>query len=250
MTAGRPRKVDPGALYVFAHEFYWDLRRVLDGHPRWKFDEGEYKATVREIDSQEIHLTDDQNRAIARVATKEEQYSRMTGDEKKARLRDLTVSNLEVTRDFLRMEAADRARKQVWVPGKPGVIKKLLHARTPEQIRTVCKDALVLTTIQIEPGVTKQLMMPNWPIPVGSVLPRYLSEHASEFIAAKNDKRFPVSGRPTSQLKQLWFLSRALAGALFGVRVRTAINLVGSKRPEQMFEEARAGKPRRSPQKK
>ena len=87
--------------------------------------------------------------------------------------------------------------------------------------------------------------MPNWPIAAGSVLPMYLSQHAAEFIAAKHDKRFPLSDRPTSQLKQLWFLSRALAAALYGVKLRTAINLVGSKRPEEVFEESRAAKPLR-----
>src|SRR5512143_1021435 len=31
MPAGRPQKVDPGSLYTFAHQFYWDLRSVQEG---------------------------------------------------------------------------------------------------------------------------------------------------------------------------------------------------------------------------
>lgn len=74
-----------------------------------------------------------------------------------------------------------------------------------------------------------------------------LGQYACEFIAARKDTRFLRStDRPTSRLKQLWFLSRALAGALYGVGTRTAMNLVGSMRPEQMFEESREGKPRAS----
>jgi hypothetical protein len=60
------------------------------------------------------------------------------------------------------------------------------------------------------------------------------------------DPRFPrcdVKLRPTNRLKQFWFLSRALAGAAFGYRTRTSINLVGSLRPEQTFEESHAAKP-------
>jgi hypothetical protein len=91
------------------------------------------------------------------------------------------------------------ARKQEKVPGRPDVMKALLLARTPEEIRTMCEDAFVPRTIQVG-GITKEVSMPNWPIPVGSVLPRYLSQYASEFIAATNDKRFPLSERLTSQL--------------------------------------------------
>lgn len=84
-----------------------------------------------------------------------------------------------------------------------------------------------------------------------SVLPLYLSEHAVEFVAALNDPRYPLASvRPTTRLKQLWFLSRALAGAIFGVKTRTAINLVGSRRPEQTFEDARAAEPTRRKKKR
>jgi len=73
-------------------------------------------------------------------------------------------------------------------------------------------------------------------------------QYAEQYVAALNDPRFPTcdtSKRSSTRLKQLWFLSRALAGAVFGVKPRTAINLVGSMRPEQVFQEARAGKPAR-----
>src|SRR5205823_14793652 len=87
-----------------------------------------------------------------------------------------------------------------------------------------------------------------WPIAVGSTFPGYLSQHAEQYVAALRDARFPrcdVSSRPSTRLKQFWFLSRALAGALFEVRTRTAINLVGSLRPEQIFRQSREAKPSR-----
>jgi len=245
MPAGRPKKVDPGTLYAFAHDFYWQFRQIREGYFRWKFDEEEYKGLAAEIESQRIQLSDDQNLAIARAVIKEVQDGRLPEAEKEARLRELAAGNRLVTREWFHREAADEARKQVKVPGRPDVMKALLQARTPEEVRTICEDAFVSRTIRIG-GITKEVRMPNWPIPVGSPLPRYLSEYASEFLAAKSDLRFPKStARPSSRLKQLWFLSRALAGALYGVRTRTAINLVGSMRPEQLFEESRDGKPAR-----
>ncbi len=245
MALGRPKKADPGSLYFFAHDFYWQFRQMVEGHFRWRFDEGEYKHLAAGIDSQEIRLNHDQNLAIARAVIREVQDGRLTEAEKEARLRELAASNRFVTRDWLHRQAGEEARKQVKVPGRPDVMRALLQAGSPGEVRKICEDAFVPRIIQIEPGVTKEVRMPNWPIPVGSPLPRYLSEYASEFIVARNDKRFPVSDRPTSRLKQLWFMARALAGALYGLKLRTAINLVGSKRPEEVFEESRAGKPLR-----
>jgi len=90
------------------------------------------------------------------------------------------------------------------------------------------------------------MKMYTWPIDPSSMLPTYLSKHATTFVASKNDKRYPHSDRPSSRAKQLWFVSRSLAGAVYGVSIRTAINLVGSKRPDEMFEESRSGKPPRA----
>ncbi len=245
MPAGRPKKVELQELYFFAQDFYRQFRGVMEGGFRWKFDEEEYNRLVAEIDGQKIQLSGDQNLAIVRGVLKEIQQGRLPEAQEEARLRDLAADNRFVTRDWLHRQASEEARKQVRVPGRPEVMKALLQARTPEEVRTICEDAFVSRTIQIG-DITKEVRMPNWPIPVGSPLPRYLSEYASEFLAAKSDPRFPKSTtRPSSQLKQLWFLSRALAGALYGVRTRTAINLVGSMRPEQLFKESRDGKPAR-----
>jgi len=162
-----------------------------------------------------------------------------------ARLREAEQSQLAVEREFSLMEASRMATKQLKIPGEPDVLGALLRARTPRQVRKICRDAYVSVESHDAKGNIKSREMLNWPISLGSVLPMYLSQHAAQFIAAKQDPRFPRSDRSTSQYKQLWFLSRALAGAVFGVQTRTAVNLVGSKRPEQVFEESRASKPLR-----
>ena len=246
MIAGRPKKADAGALYAFAHQFYWDLRGISEGHFLWKYDEEEYKQLASEIDSQKVPLAHHQEVAIATAVVREIREGRLPENQKHARMREMKNSTVEVTRDWLHRKTAEMCRKQVKAPGRPAVIAALLKAQTPEEVREICSDAFVQESVQSEPGITRPVTASNWPISSGSVLPMYLTRYASEFLAAKSDKRFPASDRTTSQLKQLWFLSRALAGALYGVRVRTAINLVGSTRPERMFEEARAGKPRRA----
>ena len=243
MPAGRPQKVDPGTLYAFAHQFYWDLKHLNEGYVRWKVDEEEYKQLASAIEHYNIQLSEEQNRAIARVIVGEVKEGRIPKGEKELRLKDAAAGNREATRMSLYEEAEEMTRKPIKVPGRSEVIEALLNAETPDEVREICRDAFAPRTIQTEAG-PREVMMSNWPIAAGSVHPRYLSEYATEFIAAAHDARFPKStSRPSSRLKQLWFLSRALAGALYGVTTRTAINLVGSKRPEEVFAESRDAKP-------
>ena len=129
------------------------------------------------------------------------------------------------------------------------MIEVLLNPNsTAVEIRELCKEATMTRAAQVQPGIYKELEVPAWPIPLGSTLPTYLSEYAEQYISALNDPRFPscdVADRPSTRLKQFWFLSRALAGALYGVKTRTAINLVGSLRPEEVFNESHDAKPAR-----
>lgn len=239
MPAGRPRKVEPGTLYTFAHQFYWDFRRIAEGRFGSELDQEMYAQLLNEADSVG-ELDDGQKRALVRIVRKEVEDGRLSPENKIARLQELGRENLRVTREYFRDIAAERAQKEVVrMPGRPDVIKGLLEASTTEEVRRICDGAFGRKPYEVQPGVIKEVTIRNWPISVGSVLPMYLSQYAAEFIEAKNNKRFPVSGRPTSQLKQFWFLSRALAGALFGERVRTSINLVGSIRPEEAFHNSR-----------
>jgi hypothetical protein len=224
MPVGRPQKADPGTLYSFAHLFYWDLRRLAEGSVRWHFDEEKYRQLMEKVD--------------------EVQLDRFRREE-----RLLNIGDTEsCARERYRQQAEEEATKEIKVPGELGVIQVLLNPKTtPQQIRNLCKDATMITIRKIGSEV-REAEVPAWPIPVGSTLPTYLAQYAEQYISALRDRRFPrcdVSTRPTNQLKQFWFLSRALAGALYGVTTRTAINLVGSLRPEQMFHKSRYGKPAR-----
>jgi hypothetical protein len=248
--AGRPKMTDAGTIYALAHQFYWDFRRIVEGHFRWEYDAEEHGQLVGKIESQKVQLEYHQEVALAKAVVREIRDGRLQENQMQSRLREMKTGNLEVHRDWLHREAAEMCRKQVKVPGKPEVIEALLRAETPEAVRAVCADAFVLRSVEIAPGVTKELTVPNWPISVGSVLPEYLAGYALQFIAAKSDSRFPKStSRPSSRLKQLWFLSRALAGALYSVSVRTSINLVGAMKPDEIFEGSRSAKSSRRPAK-
>lgn len=242
MPAGRPSKAEAGTLYSFAHQFYWDFRRIAEGRLGSELDKELYARLLDEI-GEVNDLDEGQKLALARAVGREIKDGNLKREDMHSRLRELRAENLRVTREYFSSQAHELAQKEVnVVPGKPEVIRGLLDATTAEEVRRICGDAFIRKSFELQPGILKEISMPNWPISVGSVLPMYLSQYAEQLIAAKNDKRFPVSDRPTSQLKQLWFLSRALAGALFGESVRTAINLVGSIRPEESFQESRNAK--------
>jgi hypothetical protein len=205
-----------------------------------------YENLCKEIEKLELQLTPQQLAELETRADEEIRSERLEESRRAEWIRSAEDSWLLAIRFDIRQRAGEESTKQLKVPGEPEIIAQLLEAETPDQVRAICEDAFTKVTYEIVPGTVKELTLPNWPIPAGSTLPSYLSQYASEFIAARKDPRFPQStDRPTSRLKQLWFLSRALAGALYGVRTRTAINLVGSMRPEEIFEESRDGKPTR-----
>lgn len=250
MSAGRPQKADPGSLYAFAHQFYWDFRRLSEGTRRWLYDREKYEALEKQILGAEIELDDGQKLRAREVANEESERGNLREENRENRIRDIEDAQRSATREMLRLDAVDESRQEKGVPGEKEVIEQLLNSNvTPEQIRALCKTAVMQRRIQVEPGVFKDIDgFPAWPIPVGSVFPTYLSQYAEQYVAALHDPRFPrcdTTERPTTRLKQFWFLSRALAGALFGVSTRTAINLVGSLRPEESFRESREAKPQR-----
>lgn len=174
----------------------------------------------------------------------------LKGSDRSIHIRDM----IELRQYKKEVERAEKTSKLSTIEQKfrpeRGVLDALLEADNPEQIRALCTEAFQIVRREVRDGDFRDVRVPAWPIADGSTLPEYLSQYAEQFIAAKKDPRFPRSNRPTNRLKQLWFLSRALAGACCGLSTRTSINLVGSKRPEQIFEESNAGKPTRKTRKK
>lgn len=209
-------------------------------------DKKEFAKREDEINKTELALDSEQKAHIARCADEEIAAGRLKKSKKSNWIRNAEGSQLSVTREWLRQKAAEDSRKTIHVPGEPDIIASLLTAHSSKAIKEICDDAFTVGRREVQPGEFRDVMLPNWPISVGSPLPMYLSQYAADFIEAVRDPRFPKSTkRPSSRLKQLWFLSRALAGALYGVKTRTAINLVGSKRPEQVFEESHSARPSR-----
>jgi len=249
MPAGRPQKADPGSLYSFAHQFYWDFRRLSEGRFRWIVNMRKLEELQREVETTPVELIQEEIERHERLVDEEIQKGILAEDRRDTRLREMKDSQITANRDFLRRLVAEDAHEEVRVPGEPEVIATLLDRQTtPGRLRELCKDSVMTRTMDVGPGLTKEVEVPAWPLPPGSPFPTYLAQYAEQYVAALNDPRFPrcdTSIRPSNQLKQFWFLSRALAGAVFGVSTRTAINLVGSLRPEETFERSRYAKPAR-----
>jgi hypothetical protein len=229
-----PKPAPPSELFAFAQLFYWDFRALAEGTSRSWFDKERYYKTASNFGKTRSNILDWMNNEQISINPKEGQLTQLVED-----LRWIENHGRH-------LEALDEATVEKRVPGEPDVLKKLLAAKTPERIRQICDDAFVIRCDEVRAGEFRNVRVANWPIPEGSTFPYYLSKHADQFLAAKSDSRFPRSDRPSNQLKQLWFLSRALAGALYNLSVRTSLNLVGSLRPEQIFEESGAAKPVRS----
>ena len=246
MPAGRPRKFRREELKLFADTFYSEFRSIAEGYERQHFNRKRFDEMVRDINNTEVQLSSDELLHIERTIDEDIRAGRMPLADKESRRQSLGEGLQWIKRQYMYNDAGEVSTQKLNVPGEPEVIDALLDARTPEDVREICKDAFTVIRAEVRSGDFQDVRVPNWPISGGSMLPEYLSQHADQFIQAKNDPRFPRStDRPTTKLKQLWFLSRALAGALFGITTRTAINLLGSLRPEQVLEELNSGKPAR-----
>jgi hypothetical protein len=245
MKVGPKRRVEPAKLYTYAQHLYWDFRTLAEGNIRWGFDRERYKQIVEEIESQPLPADDYDRKLHSLQVEKEIRTGRLEAARREERLQQLERAELAKRLPWLRSFAKDDAEKEIGIPGEPDVLRALLDARTAKRIRRICEDAYVYVKKEVEPGVIREFKVRNWPIDPGSPLPSFLSRYAEQFVAAKKDPRFPRSSRSSTLLKQVWFLSRALAGAHFREKPRTAVNLIGSMRPEQMFEESSAAKPKR-----
>lgn len=243
MRVGRPQIANPGELYTIAHLFYWDFRRLSEGSSRWHYNRKKYEELTKNID--ELQFITDEDRVRHRQIVDEEiRTGRLEPSERESRIRHIEDGEKTVRRESFRREAMDEARDVIKIPGEKDVIQVLLDlTTTPERIRELCSESLMKLNYQ-----GQEIEVEAWPLPPGSTLPSYLTEYADQYVVALHDPRFPRSSifkRPTTRLKQFWFLSRALAGALHGVSTRTAINLVGSLRPEETAELTRYAKPER-----
>ena len=61
-----------------------------------------------------------------------------------------------------------------------------------------------------------------------------LSQYADRFLAAKQDRRFPKSDRPTNKGRQIRFLARSMAGITVGISIRTAQDLLAKTEKEKV----------------
>jgi hypothetical protein len=250
MPAGRPPKVDALTLLLIAQHLYGEFKAVQEGPgKRIRADRPEYEILMKNAESSS-KLTAEKLAELEEEVDRQIRLGHLKAGDKESRFRDLR-EEIEFHRRFGDSNRSRiLARKFVPVPGEPHVIDRLLNATTTEHIKKICARAFATYPEKVSEGLVAHVPRPNWPISNASLLPGTLSQHASEFIEAKSSPKFPKSDRPSSRSKQLWFLSRALAGALHGITSRTAVNLIGSVRPDEMPVVAKISKRRRRSKKK
>ncbi len=101
------------------------------------------------------------------------------------------------------------------IPGERELWEKLLDADRVEEVQVICRQSQYWLN----------------PRRSGKPFVEILSRRADRFVAAKNDRRYPASKRPSSDDKRLRFLARALAGITLGRSPRTSVDLLGEGIP-------------------
>jgi hypothetical protein len=103
------------------------------------------------------------------------------------------------------------------LPAEPDTVIALLEARTEKEIRAIRRNSA---------------WMAKQPASYLTFLPKI----AKQFLHAKDDPHYPSSERLSSIDKKFWFLARALAGAIYGLSPRRAINIIGPGQPGEIFD--------------
>jgi len=241
MPAGRPLQADPRKLYGLAQHFYWEFQSIVEPPFRLYVDRKKEEQLLHEVEKFAA-LSPEDLAEFEQDVGKQIQRGWLPENRREDRIRELK-EEIEFSRRFAGENAArELSEKVIKIRREPEIIDDLLRATSPDQIREICADAITSIEEKSISGETQETLRPNWPISGASLLPSSLAQYASQFVAAKNDPRFPKSGRPTSRKKQLWFLSRALAGAACGITTRTAINLIGSVRPDESADPTKLSK--------
>jgi hypothetical protein len=235
-------------LYGYAQHFYWDLKSLQEG-PGWRaFVNRKERDRLMEEVEKNLRSTPDEIAEWGKLVDERIHKWNLPPTGRDSWLERIKEEIEEHRRLAFEAAAWEDSQKWVKVPGETEVIEKLLNASTPTQIRNLCEDAFVSVRETVDGEVIDVIRL-NWPISGASKLPSALSQYASAIIEATNHPKFPKSGRPKSRLKQLWFLSRALAAAVHGVRTSTVIKHIGSVRPDEAVPLLNTKRRRRLPQK-
>jgi len=222
------RPTNGAALYEAASELYFNFQRLAGYTEEWSFDGTSYER----LKKKKFELSDAEKTKFER---REEMIraARLTPAERHERLlkleRDMEWSKFDKTLNF----AYERSRKKSPRFAKPHFIRDLFVATTPERVREIVEATLPSTFHVLKPTVDG-FNKGRWMV-LRSDFSQTLHYFAETFIAAKNHPRFPRGRvRRSTMQEQFWFISRAIAGAVHGIGIRSAIELVGAGRPEEV----------------
>lgn len=154
-------------------------------------------------------------------------------DEQVAQIRDANLSDAQKRRRIdnlqdwtkagLAMPGIDKAARASYkrTAHRREVIDALLEAETVAQVREICEAGF---RIFVYPTFDPILMRTTSVTIERELLGEVLIQHAESFLAGKQERKFPKSSYAGNRGKQLWFLARVLAGAVYGIKPRTSID--------------------------
>src|SRR5215471_12946855 len=158
MRAGRPRQADPGTLYVLAHQLYWDFRRLAEGRPRRFLDKSKREELDKRAARAKLKVRRTRKETIERDVLEQIRLGCLQANQKDEKIRDVEEAELFTRRKMLGEKLRERFTKQLRFAAEPEVIDVLLNPRTSaRQVREICKDAFMTRTIQVEPGVYREV---------------------------------------------------------------------------------------------
>jgi hypothetical protein len=222
MGSRGPQPIPQEELVRTTREFYSLFVELTTGR-EW-FDRRRYDDLKKRALDSRPSLTPNEQAELERRVTEIQSAGLSQAETDRRRRRQ--VDRAQAKANFRELDQALKLSMQQSRRDKRDVLEALLRAPTPNRVREICNEAFPSTMVPIfDPKQEFKLVRQ---VEYRSRLAKILVKYAEEFIAAKHERRYPHSIRKSSRLKQIWFLSCALAGAVHGIKTRTTIDRVGS----------------------
>lgn len=230
-----PKKVFLPELKLFAHLYFHDFCALAKGRPRKSIVLKKYQQAIQGLEK--LKLSFGKRLEICADVKRQLRETHFPIAESEA----IIVRDLEMIERYETVQRRLANAEEIALPIRRGPdaapdLVALLNAANGNEVRLICRGAFRTVSAEVREGQWQDVEVPRWPIDQGSMFPYYLSEYAEQFVAARNEPRYPRSTRPSSEAKRLWFSACAVAAGVTKIEIRTAINKLGSMPPSDILK--------------
>lgn len=218
---GRPRRADLKELLWYEYVWVFVFLGLRDGLPETRGEmPGGYGLAVflkhsgSERESLHVFRSGEKPRKMSALKTMGQEWH------KRVRLEQHEF-------DALATGQKSRTVQSQRSPGEPHLWKALKRAKSAAQVRRICRRSKDWLKWEWK-GKGFYLRSP-------SACPKALHDHAAAFCRAKQDHRYPVSNRPSSDDKRIEYLARVMAGLSLvqPIAPSTAVDLLRKMKHEK-----------------